>query len=213
LELCIIAQPNNQAALFLKHLFFLLALTFPAHAAEWKAKEIIAHYTVTGTTGIALYQSIGENGPEISGGISGKRRTVAVTEYDLKWRRDYQFENGNCRLVSAVPILTITYRLPKAKAALPAGVKRNWAAFVSGIEAHERVHGQHIIEMTQAIIAATVGLEVAGDSGCKAIRAEVLARVKAEVANYKARARAFDGVEMAKGGTVERLILALVNGG
>jgi predicted secreted Zn-dependent protease len=75
------------------------------------------------------------------------------------------------------------------------------------------VHGQHLIEMTEAIIAATVGLEVAGDSGCKAIRDEVLTRVKAEVANYKARARAFDGVEMAKGGNVERLILALVNGG
>jgi predicted secreted Zn-dependent protease len=196
----------------LKHFFFLLLLTLPAHAAEWQPKQIIAHYTVTGTTGIALYQSIGENGPEISG-QNGSRRTVAVTEYDLKWRRDYRPTDGNCKLVSAVPILTITYRLPKAKAALPAGVKQNWAAFVTGIEAHERVHGQHIIEMTEAIIAATVGLEVAGDSGCKAIRAEVLTRVKAEVATYKARARAFDGVEMAKGGTVERLILALVNGG
>jgi predicted secreted Zn-dependent protease len=209
-----------------------LALTLPAQAAEWKAKEIIAHYTVSGTTGIALYQSIGENGPEIAGGVTGNRRTVAVTEYDLKWRRDYrpapaqagqnkkaapaqagQNKKGGCKLVSAVPILTITYRLPKAKAALPAGVKQNWAAFVSGIEAHERVHGQHIIEMTEAIIAATIGLEVAGDGGCKAIRAEVLTRVKAEVATYKARARAFDGAEMAKGGTVEWLILALVNGG
>jgi predicted secreted Zn-dependent protease len=78
---------------------------------------------------------------------------------------------------------------------------------------HERVHGQHLIEMTEAILAATVGLEVAGDSGCKAIRAEVLARVKTEVANYKARARAFDGAEMGKGGNIERLILGLVNGG
>jgi predicted secreted Zn-dependent protease len=199
----------------LRRLFIccLLALTLPAQAAEWQAKEIIAHYSVTGTTGIALYRSIGENGPEISGGVTGSRRTVAVTEYDLKWRRDYQPSNGNCRLLSAVPILTITYRLPKVKAALSAGVKQNWAAFVTGIEAHERVHGQHILEMTEAILAATVGLEVAGDSGCKAIRAEVLTRVKAEVATYKARARAFDGVEMAKGGAVERLILALVNGG
>jgi predicted secreted Zn-dependent protease len=206
-------KPNNQATCLLKHFLFLLALTLPAHAAEWQAKEIIADYTVTGTTGIALYRSIGENGPEISGGVTGSRRTVAVTEYDLKWRRDYQPSNGNCRLLSAVPILTITYRLPKVKAALSAGVKQNWAAFVTGIEAHERVHGQHILEMTEAILAATVGLEVAGDSGCKAIRAEVLTRVKAEVATYKARARAFDGVEMAKGGAVERLILALVNGG
>jgi predicted secreted Zn-dependent protease len=143
---------------------------------------------------------------------TGRRLRVAVTEYDLKWRRDYRPKDGGCTLVSAMPILTITYRLPKAKAALPAGVKQNWAAFVCGIEAHERVHGQHILEMTEAIIAATVGLEVAGDGGCKAIRAEVLTRVKAEVATYKARARAFDGAEMAKGGTVERLILALVNG-
>jgi predicted secreted Zn-dependent protease len=211
LKLCAKCKPNNLAHV-LKYLSLLLLLTLPAHAAEWQAKEIVAHYTVTGSTGIALYQSIGDNGPEISG-QNGTRRTVAVTEYDLKWRRDYQPSNGNCTLVSAVPILTITYRLPKARAALPAGVKQNWAAFVTGIEAHERVHGQHLIEMTEAIIAATVGVEVAGDSGCKAIRAEVLARVKTEVATYKARARAFDGVEMAKGGTVERLILALVNGG
>jgi predicted secreted Zn-dependent protease len=202
---------------FIYCLLLAFHLAAPAHAAEWKAKEIVAHYTVTGTTGIALYQSIGANGPEIAGkkrigGVTGSRRTVAVTEYDLKWRRDYQPKDGGCKLVSAVPILTITYRLPKANAVLPAGVKQNWAAFVAGIEAHERVHGQHLIEMTEAIIAATVGLEVAGDSGCKAIRAEVLARVKAEVATYKARARAFDGEEMAKGGTVERLILALVNG-
>jgi predicted secreted Zn-dependent protease len=192
---------------------FLLAalLPLPALAADWAPREVTKHYAVTGTTGIALYESIGENGPEIGKGLV--RRTIAVTEYDLKWRRDYQPRDGGCTLASAVPILTITYRLPKPKGRLPEALAARWQEFADGIAAHERVHGMHIVEMVEAIIRQTVGLSVAGDSGCKAIRSAVLDRVRAEVEAYKARARAFDAVEMAKDGNVQRLILSLVNGG
>ena len=182
----------------------------PAFAADWQAKEIIAHYTITGDSGIALYRSIGENGPEI--GRDKARRTIAVTEYDLKWRRDYLPQNGGCTLVSATPIMTITYRLPKPKGTLPGALAQRWQAFAGGIEIHERVHGQHLKEMVDAIITDTVGLAVDGDIACKTIRAQVLTRVKAAVETYKARARAFDGVEMGASGNVEQLILGLVNG-
>jgi predicted secreted Zn-dependent protease len=53
----------------LKHLLLLLALTLPAQAAEWQAKEIIAHYTVSGTTGIALYQSSVKTGRRFQVGL------------------------------------------------------------------------------------------------------------------------------------------------
>ena len=189
---------------------FIFLLASPAFAADWQAKEIIAHYTITGDSGIALYRSIGENGLEI--GRDKARRTIAVTEYDLKWRRDYLPQNGGCTLVSATPIMTITYRLPKPKGTLQGALAQSWQAFAGGIEAHERVHGQHLKEMVDAIITDTVGLTIDGDSACKTIRAQVLTRVKAAVETYKARARTFDGVEMGKGGNVERLILGLVNG-
>jgi predicted secreted Zn-dependent protease len=188
-------------------------LSSPAHAADWAPVERIAHYTVTGATGIDLYRSIGENGPEI-GGAGLARRTIALTEYDLKWRRNYQPKGNACQLVSATPILTITYRLPKTKSqsALPPALAAQWNAFAAGIEAHERVHGAHIIDMTNAIIAATVGLSVDADPKCQTIRTRVLDLVKAEHARYKARARAFDAEEMADGGNVHRLVLGLVNG-
>jgi predicted secreted Zn-dependent protease len=181
-------------------------------ASDWAATERAAHYAITGTTGIELYRSIGENGPEISGGGLA-RRTIALTEYDLKWRRDYQADGSACRLAAATPILTITYRLPKPKGTLTGMVKENWKAFADGIAAHERVHGAQIIDMTKAIIDATVGLTVENDAQCQAIRARVLDIVKAEHAAYKERARAFDAEEMAEGGNVQQLVLDLVNGG
>jgi predicted secreted Zn-dependent protease len=182
----------------------------PALAAEWQPSERTAHYAISGDTGIALYRSIGENGPEIGdGGLA--RRTIALTEYDLKWRRDYRPDGDACVLAGATPILAITYRLPKPKGRLPAPLRAPWQAFYDGMAAHERVHGAHIMDMTNAIIAATVGLRVESDPQCQAIRARVLEIVKAEHGAYKARTRAFDAEEMATGGAVERLVLGLVN--
>lgn len=178
-------------------------------AADWQAKEVLKPYAITGTTPIELYESIGENGPVIGAG----RRTIAVTNWDLKWRRDYQPDGSACVLKSALPFLTITYALPKPKAKLTGDVARRWQQFAAGIAAHEKVHGRDIIAMTEEIIAGTVGLRVENDKDCKLIRAEVLKRVQAAADNYKAKARAFDGIEMSDGGNVQRLILAFVNPG
>ena len=139
------------------------------------------------------------------------RRTIALTEWDLKWRRDYQPEGSACVLKSALPFLTITTTLPKPKAKLSGDAARRWQAFFDGISAHEAVHGADIVAMTEQIISQTVGLRVDNDAGCTAIRAEVLKRVQAAADDYKAKSRAFDRVEMGDGGNVHRLILALVN--
>ena len=192
----------------MKRLFILLPLlATPALAAEWQPKEQVKTYAISGTTPIELYQSIGENGPLIGGG----RRTIAVTNWDLKWRRNYQPEGSACVLKSALPFLTITYSLPKPSAKLT-GAAAGWKNFINGIAAHEKVHGKDIIAMTEEIIANTAGLRVESDPDCKLIRAEVLKRVQAAADGYKAKARAFDSIEMSDGGNVHRLILEFVNG-
>ena len=100
---------------FLLFLFALAALPAAA-AADWRPVERIEHYAITGSTGIELYRSIGDNGPSV-----GIGRAIAYTDFDLLWSRDYRPQaDGSCVLASARPSLTITYLLPRAPASLPA---------------------------------------------------------------------------------------------
>jgi len=196
-------------SLALAAVFALTALPFSVLAAEFRTTEKIKHYRVSGTTGPELYASIGENGPRISGG----RRTIALTQWDLKWRRDYRPQGSACTLRSAKPFFTLIYTLPKPAAKLRGATARQWKTFYDGLTAHEKVHGAYARDMVATILRTTVGLTVEGDPRCRKIRAEVLKRVKAALAEYNARSRAFDREEMAAGGTVERLIGRLLEGG
>ena len=184
-----------------------LSLTLPAQAADWQPVERVTPYAISGATSPELYASIGVSGPLI-----GKTRTIALTSWDLKWRRNYQPQGSACRLVSAKPFLTITTTLPKPAAKLGDSAARLWKTFVDGIAAHEKVHAADIRAMVEGIIAATVGLTIQNDPQCKLIRAEVLKIVKAANEDYKAKSRAFDRAEMSDGGNVQLIILALVNG-
>lgn len=179
-----------------------------ATAAEWKATEIVKPYTVSGTTGIELYESIGKRGPK-----SGERRTIAHTTFDLKWRRNYVPQSdGSCKLVSAIPFLTITYTWPKGPGDLAEPTRSRWATFVEGIQKHERVHGDIIKQLVDRILATTVGTTVANDPNCKKIREEIQAPLKAASDAHLAASRDFDKLEMGDGGNVHQLILGLVNG-
>jgi predicted secreted Zn-dependent protease len=184
-----------------------LATVLPAQAADWQPIELVKHYSISGATGPELYAAIGISGPLI-----GNVRTIALTEWDLKWRRDYQADGLACVLKSAKPILTITTTLPKPAVNLRDPAARLWKVFIDGIAAHEKVHAADISAMTHGIIAATAGLTVQNDPQCKLIRAEVLKIVRAANEDYKDRSRAFDRAEMARGGNVQLLILGLVNG-
>lgn len=180
----------------------------PAQAG-WQATEKIETYPVAGTTGIELYKSIGARGPLLGGGS----RAIAYTTFDLKWRRDYRPQpDGSCKLVSAIPFMTITYKLPKPAQNLPEPVASHWKTFIAGMTAHEKVHGQHMREMVDRILDTTVGLEVANDPGCTRIRQEIQKPLAAASEEQRLRSRAFDRAEMAEGANVHRLILALVNG-
>jgi predicted secreted Zn-dependent protease len=189
--------------------FLLLAplLPPPAFAAEVRAAERFMPYAVSGSSGIELYRSIGEHGPKSRNG-----RAIALTDYRLTWTRKYVPEGGSCRLTTAVPHLTLITHLPKPSGDLPARTGALWTTFIAGITAHERVHGEIIKATVDAIRSATEGLTVPDDPACRKVRAEVTKRVAALADEMRKKNRDFDHVEMGKGGNVQQLILALVNG-
>ena len=188
-------------------LLVLGAIARPASA--WEAVEQVVTYPGSGQTGFELYKSVGENGPV----ISGDRRTIAHTTFKLIWRRDYQErDDGGCVIASNDPKLIITYTLPKPRGGLPSGVAASWKRFYDGLAAHERVHGQHIIEMVQAIQDVSVGLSAPNDPGCEKVRAELQTHLKRLSDEQRARGRDFDRIEMGDGGAVQSLVLGLVNG-
>lgn len=195
----------------MKSLAFALALLpLPALAADWQATEQTKSYAISGTTGMDLYAAIGAQGPLLAGGS----RAIAHTTFDLKWRRNYQPQpDGSCKIVSAKPFLTITYTLPKPTQKLDPATAARWKAFIDGMAAHERVHGEHIRELVDEIIAVTVGHSTPDDAGCKKIREEIQGPLSAASQRQRQKSRDFDRVEMSDGGNVHRLILDLVNGG
>lgn len=198
-----------RSALRLAAAIGLAALLPVAAHAGWKPAEKVEHYRVTGRTGIDLYRSIGENGPNV-----GVGRVIAYTDFKLLWSRDYRPQpDGSCTLVSARPSLTITYRLPKASGDMPAATRRLWDTFIAGVTAHEKVHGEMIVDLVKAIEAASVGLSAADDRDCQKVRAALQARLGPLSEEQRRRSREFDRVEMGDGGNVHKLILALVNGG
>lgn len=186
-----------------------LAAMSPAAAAEWQPVEKVQTYSVPGASGAELYASIGARGPKLSIGT----RAIAQTSFALTWSRKYETRGDACVLATAKPKLIITYVLPKPASALPASVKANWDSFISGVHAHERVHGDYIVEMVKQIEAATVGLTVPADPNCRKIREEMTKRLGALSQEQRQRSRDFDRVELSPGGNVHTLILQLVNGG
>ncbi|MGE0501412.1 MAG: DUF922 domain-containing Zn-dependent protease [Rhizobiaceae bacterium] len=186
----------------------LAALTAGPARADWKPVDKLETYAITGATGRELYESIGENGPQL-----GVARVVAYTTFDLKWSRDYRPSKGGCTLAKARPHLILITKLPKPKGKLPPAAEAAWRTFIDGIRAHEAIHGQHMIEMVEAIEAYSVGLRVEDDPNCKKIRQVLTKRLGELSQEQRRRSNEFDKVEMSQGGNVHRLILALINGG
>ncbi|MDQ6436141.1 DUF922 domain-containing protein [Mesorhizobium sp. LHD-90] len=184
----------------------LLAAAQDAASNTWQPVEKIEPYAISGTTPAELYASMGERGPEIGKG----RRSIAFTNFKLTWRRDYQPRGNACVLASAKPKLIITYTLPKAPKNLPAATRARWQPFFDGIAAHEKVHGQYIIEMVREIVAYSVGLTVEDDPACKKIRTVLTARLSELSQEQRRKGREFDRVEMGDGGNVQQLIIALL---
>ncbi len=186
--------------------FALFFVAVPAQA-EWRAQEVEKTYAITGTTGAALYESIGKRGPRIRGGDSS---AIAYTTFKLLWNRDYRRDGNSCVLAAARPFLTITYTLPKPARKLPAALAARWRVFIDGIRAHEKQHGKMIRALTRNLEDVTVGFRQKNDPGCKTIRKTIMTPIRAAYDRHKARSRAFEREEMAQGGPVHKLIIRLV---
>ena len=179
----------------------------PALADDFRAVDRIEPYAIQGKSGIELYRSIGEHGPQ-----AGSGRAIATTTFKLTWTRNYVNENGGCRLASAKPHLIIITRLPKPANPLPPLTEKLWETFIAGIRAHENVHGDIITDMVRKIEAASLGLSMPDDPKCRKVHAELTKRLWALSREQRRKSREFDQVEMGQGGNVHQLILALVNG-
>lgn len=187
----------------------ILGAIVPAHAQDsWKASEETKTYAISGATGFALYESIGQRGPK----VGGKTRVIAHTSYVLTWDRKFDRSNNACTIVSARPKLKITYTLPKPSGKLSPKVRENWEVFIAGIRKHELVHGDSAKDMTREIVRRTVGLSVPNDPKCQKIRKILIKEITEQVEIQRAHGRDFDRVEMGNGGNVQQLVLALVNG-
>ncbi|NEJ74902.1 DUF922 domain-containing protein [Rhizobium phaseoli] len=175
--------------------------------ADWQAVEEVRPYSISGKTGAELYESIGARGPEVGNG-----RAIAHTTFKLTWTRKYEPQGNACVITTNRPKLIITYTLPKPSAALPPAVRSSWDAFISGVHAHERVHGDTIKAMVREIEAMSIGLTVADDRDCKKIRIELTRRLGEISQRQRQSGRDFDKIEMGDGGNIRQLILKLVNG-
>lgn len=186
-----------------------LLLSFPAGVAlaAWKAVEQVETYAVAGTSGAALYASIGKRGPNV-----GVARAIAYTNFKLTWSRNYVPQGNDCTIVSARPKLIITYTLPEPAERLSGVTAKNWDVFIAGVREHERVHGQIIEDMVRRIEAYSVGLTVAGDPKCKKIRAVLTERLAQLSLEQRQRSRDFDRDELGESGNIRRLVLMLANG-
>jgi predicted secreted Zn-dependent protease len=184
-----------------------LMLPAAASATGWQPSEEVKAYAITGRTGMELYRSIGERGPQ-----AGPGRVIAHTTFKLTWTRKYEQQGNACTLTFAKPKLAIIYTLPKAPIDLPAATKASWDSFIAGVRTHERWHGETIIEMVKEIETLSNGFSVPDDPGCKKIRPELTVRLGELSNKQRQRGRDFDRVEMSEGGNIQQLILKLVNG-
>ncbi|WP_411035168.1 DUF922 domain-containing Zn-dependent protease [Shinella sp. BYT-45] len=183
-----------------------LLLAARAAAQDWQAVERVEPYTVEGSTGLEIYRSIGERGPKL-----GVARVIAHTGFKLTWTRKYERQGDACVITVNRPKLVITYTLPKLKTKLSEPLKSRWETFISGVTAHEKVHGDFIKDMVRQIEAVSVGMTVGNDPHCRKIRPELQARLGELSQAQRARSRDFDKVEMSDGGNVHQLILQLVD--
>lgn len=189
-------------------LIFAASLFLSGHAAaqDWQATERVEPYTVQGSTGLEIYQSIGERGPKL-----GVARVIAHTGFKLTWTRKYERQGDACVITVNKPKLIITYTLPKLKSKLSEPLKGRWDTFIAGVTAHEKIHGDFIKDMVKQIEAMSVGMTVENDPNCQKIRPQLQARLGELSDAQRARSRDFDKVELSDGGNVHQLILQLVS--
>jgi len=177
-----------------------VALAAPA-AAQAPVQE--RTYPITGGTGLELYRSIAEKAPNGGG-------HVAQTSFKLTWKRLFDERGGDCFLVHAKPVLSITQTFPKP-GKLDDDMRRRWEKFAAGMRQHEDQHVRMIEEMVKTTEASLVGMSVKDDRTCAKVKRAVSARIDEGYQAHRQRSRAFDKAEMGFGGRMFVMLEDLVN--
>ncbi|MGE0283178.1 MAG: DUF922 domain-containing protein [Rhizobiaceae bacterium] len=177
-------------------------------AAAEQVKVNTKTYTIAGANGAELYQSMVRRGPR-HGFVS---RAIAQTSYTVEWQAEVVAAGRSCRVVRALPILSITYTYPQPSRPLSSAMSRRWQRFMAGVKKHEQRHGSIAREMVRAAETAVKGLKMDNDPGCRKTRVEVKKRADKIYAGYEARQLKFDAAEHRDGGNIDKLILSLVKG-
>jgi predicted secreted Zn-dependent protease len=177
-------------------------------AAAEQVKVSTKTYAIAGADGAELYQSMVRRGPR-HGFVS---RAIAQTSYTVEWQAEVVSVGRACRVVRALPILSITYTYPQPSRPLSPTMSRRWQRFMAGVRKHEQRHGSIAREMVRAAEAAVKGLKIDNDPSCRKTRVEVKKRADKVYAGYEARQLKFDAREHRDGGNIDKLILSLVKG-
>lgn len=176
--------------------------------ARVSVKSTVVHYRISGGTGDALLDAMDRRGPK-QGLLT---RAIAQTSYTISWSIDWQEKAGRCRVASVTADLAIKYNYPEVSGTMRPELERRWNRFMAGVRAHEETHGRIARQMVRAAEKSVSGVASPDDRSCRKAQAEVKRRVAAVYAEYEARQQAFDRVEHAGGGHVERLVARLAGG-
>lgn len=158
-------------------------------------ESTIQYYPVYGNTPYALHTSMIENGPfnEIV-----QKRVYAEISWQYKWKFDYAYEPGKCRIDRFVITLVTAITMPQWRDAekAPVALQNRWPSVVRKIRTHEDGHKAIGIEGANVLARRLKSLPVYDD--CQALTREV-DREGMRISNEYALAnRAFDRTEALK---------------
>ena len=180
-----------------------LAIVTPASAQDLPP-ILEKTYSIAGSTGLELYQSISSNGPNGGG-------HVAQTKFKLTWKRLFDERGGSCYLVHAKPQLSVTQTYPKPKSQLSPDMQRRWNKFMAAARQHEQTHARMIAEMVRTTEASLAGSFEANDRTCAKVKKSVAAKIDQGYQAHRERSRAFDKQELSFGGRMFVVLENLVN--
>lgn len=183
-----------------------LALACATHAAGAQELPPVREktYAISGSTGLELYRSIAEKGPNGGG-------HVAQTSFKLTWKRLFDERGGDCYLVHARPQLSITQTYPKPMGKLSADMRRRWDKFMVAARQHEHTHVRMIADMVRSTEASLSGMVERNDRTCAKVKKAVAARIDEGYQAHRERSRAFDKAELGFGGRMFVVLEDLVN--